>query len=255
MKFIYIDNRNTRESKIIDAAIRNSWTISDIFQNENDFVSTYKNESQRLKWAPILVALAFGENTAFHGFGQRIAEADDISTKSWLSAHLLDESKHTEGFSRLLDYFYPSYKHQQDKLFSSRDALVFYGYAHRCKSLIEWLICTQIAEIFGRYCYKELHINLSDEPIAEKFLKNILFDEARHITYIGELINARRININEKEWNKHIRPFADKMIRLGRNMFEANKKGRNYHALASLNIDVTGFCDIAETELREKYLN
>ena len=99
MSFVYVDNRNARETKIIDAAIRNDWTISDVFKRENDFVSNHKSESERLKWAPILVALAFGEDTAFHGFGERIAEADDISTKSWLCAHLLDESKHTEGFS------------------------------------------------------------------------------------------------------------------------------------------------------------
>jgi rubrerythrin len=198
--------------------------------------------------------LAFGENTAFHGFGQRISEADDLSTKSWLATHLLDEAKHTEGFSRLLDYFYPSYRNQQNKLFSSNDALVFYGHTHRCNSLIEWLICTQIAEVFGRYCYKGLHASLSDDPIAEKFLKNIIVDEARHISYISELIDSRRINIDDTDWNDNIRPFVEKMIRLGRNMFEAKKKGKNFHALSSLDIDVTGFCDTAQKELSEKYL-
>jgi hypothetical protein len=254
MKFIYSDNRSKRETKIIDSAIRNNWTVSDIFQNHDDFVSSFKSESQRLKWAPILVALAFGENTAFHGFGQRIAEAEDISTKSWLSVHLLDECKHTEGFSRLLDYFYPSYKNEQDKLFSSRDALVFYGYTHRCHYIVEWLICTQIAEVFGRHCYKGLHMSLNDDPVAEKFLKNIILDEARHIAYINELIEIRRKNMDEKEWIANIQPFVIKMIRLGRNMFEAKKKGKNYHALSSLNIDVTEFCNIAESELAEKYL-
>jgi hypothetical protein len=34
MKYIYSDNRNKRETKIIDAAIRNTWTVSDIFQVE-----------------------------------------------------------------------------------------------------------------------------------------------------------------------------------------------------------------------------
>jgi hypothetical protein len=43
------------------------------------------------------------------------------------------------------------------------------------------------------------------------------------------------------------------MIKLGRNMFEAKKKGANYNALGSLGIDVTNFCNIVEMELREKY--
>lgn len=255
MKFIYSDNRNIRESKILDAAIRNDWTISDIFQNDNYFNSTYKDETERLNWAPILVALAFGENTAFYGFGPRIAEAGDISTKSWLATHLLDEAKHTEGFSRLLDYLYPSYKNQQDKLFSSRDALVFYGYTHQSSSLIEWLICTQVAEVFGRYCYKALHNSLSDEPVVARFFKNIIFDEARHIAYIEELIKARRRSIDEKEWNKKIIPFIVQMTKLGRNMFEAHKKGKNYQSLSFLGIDVTNFCDRAEHEIKKKYLD
>ncbi len=253
MRFIYRDNRGKREAKIIDAAIRNTWTVSDIFHNENDFFSDYKTEVERLKWAPILVALAFGENTAFYGFGQRIAEADDISTKSWLATHLLDEAKHTEGFSKLLNYLYPTYKHQQDKLFSSRDALVFYGYTHRTNSLIEWLLCTQVAEVFGRHCYKELYKSLSDEPVAAKFLKNIIFDEARHIAYIAELIDVRLQGIYETNQKENLYTFIDKMIKLGRNMFEARKKGENYKALSSLDIDVTNFCDVAEMELREKY--
>jgi len=253
MRYIYRDNRTKREIKIVNAAIRNTWTVSDIFHNEKDFYSYYRTEAERLKWAPILVALAFGENTAFHGFGKRIAEADDISTKSWLAAHLLDEAKHTEGFSKLLNYLYPTFKHQQDKLFSSRDALVFYGYTHRCNSLIEWLLCTQIAEVFGRQCYKGLHTSLSDEPVAARFLRNIIIDEARHIAYISELIHVRLQSIRNRDENENLRFFIDKMITLGRNMFEAKKKGANYKALSSLGIDVTNFCDIAEMELREKY--
>lgn len=253
MQFIYKDNRNKRETKIINAAVRNTWTVSDIFINAKDFSSDYKTETERLKWAPILAALAFGENTAFHGFGRRIAEADDISTKSWLAVHLLDEAKHTEGFSKLLDYLYPTYRNQQNKLFSSRDALIFYGYTHRVNSLIEWLLCTQIAEVFGRYCYKELHVSLNDEPVAEQFLKKIIFDEARHIAYIAELIDARLHDVDEIDRDKNLYPFIDRMITLGRNMFEAKKKGANYKALSSLGLDVTKFCNIAEMELREKY--
>lgn len=253
MNFIYADNRNKREKKIIDATIRNTWTVSDIFKNGSDFFSSYKSEAIRLKWAPILVALAFGEDTAFHGFGQRIAEADDISTKSWLCAHLLDEAKHTEGFSRLLDYLYPSYSNRQNELFGSRDALLFYGHTYRSHGLVEWLICTQIAEVFGRQCYKALHFSLVEEPVIEQFLQNIIFDEARHIGYISSLIDVRRERMDKEEWG-HLKPFINKMIGLGRNMFEARKKGPNYYALGALDIDVTNFCNIAEAELQEKYL-
>lgn len=253
MSFIYLDNRDKRQKKIIDATIRNDWTVSDIFKSDDDFVSSYKSEIERLKWAPILVALAFGEDTAFKGFGNRIAEANDISTKSWLSAHLLDEAKHTEGFSRLLDYLYPSYHNRQTELFSSRDALIFYGHTYQSSALIEWLICTQIAEVFGRYCYKALHASFADEPVVEKFLQHIIFDEARHIAYVSSLIDVRRLNMSEKDWEQ-LKPFISKMIKLGRNMFEARKKGANYYALGALDIDTTAFCNIAELELQEKYL-
>ncbi len=255
MKFTYPDNRTVIERKIINAAIKNTWTVSDIFKDDADFVSSYKTESERLKWAPVLISLAFGENTAFHGFGQRIAGADDISTKSWLCAHLFDESKHTEGFSRLLDYFYPSHKNRHDKLFQSKDALLFYGYVHKCGSLIKWLICTQIAEVFGRYSYKALHTGLQDEPIAEAFFRNILFDEARHIAYINSLINAHIEKMDNDELNNYIKPFTQKMIGLGRNMFEAKKKGHNFYAFNHLNIDVTHFCDLAEADLYKKFLD
>lgn len=253
MSFIYLDNRDRRQKKIMDSTIRNDWILSDIFKNDDDFVSSYKSETERLKWAPILAALAFGEDTAFQGFGLRIAEADDISTKSWLCAHLLDEAKHTEGFSRFLNYFYPSCNNRQNELFSSRDAFIFYGHTYRSSSLIEWLICTQIAEVFGRQCYEALHASLADDPVAEQFLQNIVFDEARHIAYIGLLIDVRRAKMSEENWNQ-LKPFINKMIRLGRNMFEARKKGANYYALSALDIDASGFCKIAELELQEKYL-
>ncbi|TAK71558.1 MAG: ferritin-like domain-containing protein [Gammaproteobacteria bacterium] len=255
MNFIYSDTRTIIEKKIINAAIRNTWTVSDIFNEEKDFVSSYKSESERLKWASILVSLAFGENTAFHGFGSRIADADDISTKSWLCAHLLDEAKHTEGFSKLLDYLYPSNKQHHSKLFHSKDVLLFYGYTHRCDSIVKWLLCTQIAEVFGRYCYKSLHSSLQDDVIAEKFLKNIIFDEARHIAYINALIKTKQEKMDATTWSKNIKPFIEKMIPLGRNMFEARKKGNNYYALKHLDIDVTGFCNLAEVELRNKFLD
>lgn len=134
MTFLYTDTRTHRERKIADAAIRNSWTVSDIFVPEADFVSSYQSEPERLKWAPILVALAFGENTAHDGFGSRIAAANDIATKNWLCIHLLDESKHTEGFSSLLNYLYPSLKGNHQILFSHRDAFRFYGHTHRAES-------------------------------------------------------------------------------------------------------------------------
>lgn len=253
MSFIYLDSRDKRQKKVMDATIKNSWMLSDIFKNENDFVSSYRTEQERLQWAPILVALAFGENTAFQGFGQRIAEANDISTKAWLCAHLLDEAKHTEGFSKFLNYLYPSKVNKQHELFNSRDAYLFYGYTYRCNSLLEWLICTQIAEVFGRQCYKSLLTSMEDDSVAKIFLQNIVHDEARHIAYISSLIDKRREEIGEINWSE-LKPFIYKMVKLGRNMFEARKKGANYYALKSLHIDVSNFCMIAENELQEKYL-
>jgi len=62
------------------------------------------------------------------------------------------------------------------------------------------------------------------------------------------------MKLGETQWGNH-KSFIDTMIRLGRNMFEARKKGDNYHALKSLDIDMTNFCNIAEEELRKKFLN
>jgi hypothetical protein len=253
MTFLYTDTRTHRERKIADAAIRNSWTVSDIFVPEADFVSSYQSEPERLKWAPILVALAFGENTAHDGFGSRIAAANDIATKNWLCIHLLDESKHTEGFSSLLNYLYPSLKRNHQTLFSHRDAFRFYGHTHRAECLVQWLICTQIAEVFGRQCYRALHTSLQDDPIVRRFLGNIISDEARHIFYIGSLINTQRSLMREADWD-NLKPYILRMIKLGRNMFEAGKKGENYRALQSLDINASKFCDVAELELQEKYL-
>lgn len=253
MTFVYQDTRNLRENKIADAAIKNDWTVSDIFLKDESFSSGYFTEEKRLKWAPILVALAFGENTAFSGFGLRIATSSDISTKNWLCIHLLDEAKHTDGFTALLNYLYPSWRGRQEKLFSSRDAVKFYGYTHKTEKIVEWLLCTQIAEVYGRQCYKALYSALKDEVIVNKFLGNIVKDEARHIAYVGSLINKIRQEIKRDEWDE-LKPFINKMITLGRNMFEARKKDKNYHALKSLDIDPTAFCDIAESELRDKYL-
>ncbi len=253
MAFIYTDNRDHREMKIANAAIKNDWVVSDIFMNDRDFCSSYLSEKTRLNWAPILVALAFGENTAFSGFGSRIATANDISTRNWLCIHLLDEAKHTDGFSSLLNYLYPSYKGKQDALFSARDVVKFYGHTHKTKNLVEWLICTQIAEVYGRQCYKSLHLSLNDEPIASKFLGYIIKDEARHIAYISSLIHKIRVEMQPKAWDE-LKPFIHNMIKLGRNMFEARKKGKNYFALKSLDIDVSSFCDLAEQDLKSSYL-
>lgn len=252
MKFIYSDNRNTRQTKIIEAAIRNDWTISDIFIQDEDFASTYQTEAHRLQWAPILSALAFSESTAFHGFGARIADATDLATKSWLAAHLLDESKHTEGFSRLMDYLYPSYRNRQEKLFCSRDTLVFFGYTQRCEPLVEWLICTQVVEVFGRYCYKALHEKLAEEAVAQLFFQQIIKDEARHVAYISELINVNRAAIGEQEWHRRVKPFADKMIELGRKMFDGNKKAKVYRAFCAMDIDASAFCDTAVEDLQHR---
>lgn len=253
MRFVYTDLRNHREIKLTNAAIKNDWTVSDIFIKDDSFFSSYLSEEQRLKWAPILIALAFGENTAYSGFGARIANSDDISIKNWLCIHLLDESKHTDGFSSLLNYLYPSWRGRQEQLFSSRDAVKYYGYTHKTEALIEWLLCTQIAEVYGKGCYKALYSSLQDEPVINLFLGSIIKDESRHIAYIESILNKARQEIGQLQWDM-MKPFIEKMIILGRNMFEARKKGANYHALKSLDIDATAFCDVAELELRNKFL-
>ena len=108
MKFIFENNRSPVQQRIFEAASTVKWRVSDIFDGST--VSSVLDEHSRLQWAPVLVSLAFGEATAFSGFGRRIADADNISAKSWLTIHLLDEAKHTEAFTQLLNHLYPSYR-------------------------------------------------------------------------------------------------------------------------------------------------
>ncbi len=252
MKFIFEDNRSEKEERIANAALNNNWLISDIFKKNE--ISPYQDEKTRLKWAPVLSSLAFGESTAFYGFGKRIAESPDISTKSWLTIHLCDESKHAEGFSWLLHYLYPSYRGKLDSLLKSKDVYVFYGHTHRCDTLLQWLLCTQIAEVFGSHCYKALHEQLDYEPVAKTFFKYILTDESRHIAYIANLIQKKREEISDSEWQHHYCHFIEKMITLARNMFETRKKGSNYQCFESIGVNVTAFCDKAQSNLYKKLL-
>jgi|GEM_PF-2535620 len=97
MHFTFSNNRSLIQQRVYDAAMASKWRVSDVFAGNTE--SELATEKPRLEWAPVLVSLAFGEATAFSGFGRRIAEANDISTKTWLTVHLLDESKHTEAFS------------------------------------------------------------------------------------------------------------------------------------------------------------
>ncbi|MCX6123148.1 MAG: ferritin-like domain-containing protein [Proteobacteria bacterium] len=252
MRFAFDNNRSTAQQRVFDSAMVSTWRVSDVFSAGS--ISEVGDERSRLEWAPVLASQAFGEATAFAGFGQRIAESDDISTKTWLTVHLLDESKHTEGFSALLDHLYPSYRGRQEALLRSKDVLVFYGRTQRSDDLLQWLICTQIAEIFGMNCYKALHQKLSQDPIAGQFFANIISDEGRHIAYIGSLVDERRKAISEKAWNTLYAPFAESMILYARNMFEARKCGANFHSFVNMGIDVTAFCDAASAELARKLL-
>lgn len=252
MKFAFENNRSTVQQRVFDSAMVSTWRVSDVFSG--DSISGVGEEKSRLEWAPVLVSLAFGEATAFAGFGQRITESDDISTKTWLTVHLLDESKHTEGFSALLDHLYPSYRGRQEALLRSKDVLVFYGRTQRSDDLLQWLICTQIAEIYGMHCYKSLHQKLSQDPIVGLFFANIISDEGRHIAYIGSLVDERRKQVGEKTWNAQYSPFAESMILYAGNMFEARKSGANFHSFGNMGINVSAFCDAASAELARKLL-
>lgn len=251
MKFVFEPNRTASEERVLKSALKSQWAVSDVFTRGQ--TCEFKTEAERLKWAPVLASLAFGEGTAFYGFGNRIAEADDISAKSWLAVHLLDEARHTEGFSELLTYLYPSYAGRHEELLRSRDVFVFYGHTHKCERLVDWLLCTQIAEVFGRQCYSALYDKLNRDDTAGMFLRHILQDEHRHIAYISSLIETRRQAMPESTWRQEVVPFAEKMIGLARNMFEAKRRGANYKAFESLEIDVSAFCDKAAQEIEEKF--
>ena len=252
MRFAFDNNRSTAQQRVFDSAVLSPWRVSDVFSG--DSISGLGDEKSRLEWAPVLASLAFGEATAFAGFGPRIAESDDISTKTWLTVHLADESKHTEGFSALLDHLYPSYRGRQETMLRSKDVLVFYGRTQRADDLLQWLICTQIAEVFGMHCYKALHQKLSLDPIAGQFIANIISDEGRHIAYIGSLVDERWKQVGDKSWNARYAPFAESMILYARTMFEARKSGANFHSFGSMGIDVTAFCNAASEELARKLL-
>ncbi len=250
MKFIFENNRTPVETKTLASALNSQWMVSDVFKD--NLPSSYLDEETRLRWAPVLASLAFGEGTAFYGFGGRIAEAEDLSAKSWLSVHLLDEARHTEGFSELLAYLYPSHHGRLEDLFQSRDVLVFYGHTHRCVDLTQWLLCTQIAETYGRQCYRALHQALAADPVVQEFFGHILTDENRHISYIGSLIRSRFARMDDEKKNSY-EPFIHKMSALARNMFEARKRGVNYRSFEAMDIDVSAFCERAQDEIVSKF--
>jgi len=249
VKFIFENNRSASDQRVHDVALAEQWSVESVFAGKD--ISPWLKESERLPWAPVLVSLAFGEGTAFYGFGDRIAEADDLSAKTWLSIHLLDEGRHTEGFSRLLDYLYPSFKGRQDSLLKSKDVYVFYGHTEKSPTLLHWLICTQIAEIFGKHCYRALERAMAEDAVARTFFGNILKDESRHIYYIRRLIDQRRAQMTDRAWKEEIQPFAKGMMLRARNMFEAKRKGANYEAFGTLGISVSEFCDQAQTEIEQ----
>ena len=252
MKFVFENNRSSAQQIVFGSAARSIWQVSDVFTE--GAISDFEDEETRLKWSPVLASLAFGEATAFAGFGGRIAEAADLSTKSWLTVHLLDECKHTEGFSSLLRYLYPSHEGKYEGLLQNRDVLVFYGRTHRVTDLLQWLISTQIAEIFGMHCYRALASKMKAEKVVANFLNNIVSDESRHLAYIGALIEERKKNLDASKWEGNYLTFADSMVHLARNMFEAKKCGPNFRSFESMGIDVSSFCDDASSALEKRFM-
>ena len=63
----------------------------------------------------------------------------------------------------------------------------------------------------------------------------------------------RRLEVEDSAWQKNTEPFVEKMTRLARNMFEARRKGPNFRAFESLEIDVSGFCNTASKEIENRF--
>ena len=253
MKFIYENNRTDLQEKVQKSALQGQWHVGDVF-TRGDICETL-TEEERLKWAPVLRSLAFGEGTAFSGFGERIAEAEDISARLWLATHLLDEGRHAEGFSRLLDYLYPSSQGKHEEVLQNRDVFVFYGHTHRSEDLTSWLLCTQIAEVFGRQCYRDLKESIGGDGVVSNFLGKIINDEHKHISYINSLIQVRKDAMSDETWRTNYEPHVEKMSKLARNMFEAKRRGENFRSFEAMEIDVSAFCDRAQTEIIERFIN
>jgi hypothetical protein len=249
MKFIFENNRSQLEQRTFEAAVKSDWLVSDIFSTAA-CTSEYLNEGERLNWAPVLASLAYGEATAFYGFGSRIAEADDLSTKTWLVTHLQDEAKHSEGFTALLNYLYPSHRGRLESLMNNRNVKVFYGHTHACKSLVEWLICTQTAEVFGRYAYSALTKVTNGDAAATLFFDKIINDEHRHIAYIGQLIDKQRSRMDAAEWDQKIEPFSEIMIGHCAKMIDSKKAWRGVRLANGDEIEVTAFCLKAANDIR-----
>jgi hypothetical protein len=59
--------------------------------------------------------------------------------------------------------------------------------------------------------------------------------------------------MGEVLWQASVVPFMEKMLPLGRNMFEGNKRGATFRGFEAMNIDVSSFCDEANKYMLEKY--
>lgn len=244
MKFVFEVERSEKNEATLKATFENQWSPRSTIPL--GLISEYLSEEKRLAWAPVLLSLAFGEATAFQGFGKRIEESCDMETKLWLSAHLLDEGRHTEGFSYLMNYLYPSYTGRHEQFFNSRDVYVFYGRTERTITILHWLICTQIAEIYGKYCYSSIRKSLKREPVIENFFQHILVDEGRHISYVNHLI-SQRLNMikHSKKQLDDIKIFTEKMSSYAEQMFI----GRNLRSFDSMEIDARIFCSKAKEQI------
>jgi ribonucleotide reductase beta subunit family protein with ferritin-like domain len=244
MKYIFSNNRTRLQQSIYDSAIKKNWTVKGIFSSA--LACEYRTEKEREVWFPVLTSLAFAEASAMYGFGERISVADDLSTKSWLVTHLLDETKHTEGFSNLLRYLYPS-KLDSLQINMNRYIRLYYGKTHKCESILEWLICTQIVEVFGKNCYKAILPLVNDDRISGEFFKKVISDETSHITYVSSLINDHRNNLCEQKWRSISDEMFEKMIPLAASIF-MSPSGllRNFEKMG---IDVEKFCAQAVSDL------
>ena len=247
--FFLSPDKPPSESRLFDESLSftGSWLPSQMFPK--DEASSYLDERRRLLWAPLLIPIAFGENTAYRGFDGRIDCAADLSAKEWLCLHLLDEAKHTEAFAIFLRYLYPSFEHAEEIYAVPTEVRRYFAISHGYK-LHHWLLSLQIIEVFAKHCFAILVRQFGGDRWAGPFFRQLLHDEQRHVTFIRMLIQRAKQELGERNWRSRNERTVVDTVRLAQLCF-LGRENRKVGLFDKMEVDIENLCRAAAVEVFE----
>jgi hypothetical protein len=237
--------------RLIDesAARSASWTPDEVIPH--GLTSAFRTEDERARWAPFLVATAFGEATAYEGFGPRISGSLGIGARNWLCVHLMDESKHALSFLKFFKYFYPTMGKNVQRFFPGLEVVRYFARARKY-DIQEWLLSTQIIEYYNKHAFLSVRETVKEDAVAHAFFQLLIDDERRHLSSIGMLLDEERGRLGDREWRTRYGAFAEEVLRLGRQVFIGNDGAFLQH-FEPIGVDAEAFCRAAETEFRGRH--